>query len=453
MAKKEQISSSEHHKRVKEKIELLIPVFAKASIGDFSEEITIPEEEDEFSPLFAGVQLMLEVVREQFQLLKVLNQSLEQKVDERTREVSNEREKFYTLLHAGPDAVIAIDENALIAEWNKQAEKMFGWKKNECEGKGITRFIVAEKYTDTVNFHLSEIIKNASGDSPSLKLEILACNKSGFQFPVELTLSNVSLGQHKYFIGFFRDISDRKKAQQEEKIKTEKLYRINQELEKFAYVASHDLQEPLRTITTYVQLIELKYRNSLEKDAVDYLNFVVEGTSRMHQLIKDLLAYSKIGFEHKNFTEFEISDIWKVVVKNLSTLIDENSAKIKIYGNKENAKLFADKSQIIELFQNLISNAIKFRGNNNPVIEIDYQKKGKIWVFSVRDNGIGIQKEFVDKIFVIFQRLHNRNIPGTGIGLAVCKKIVENHGGKIWVESVPGNGSDFQFTIESERQE
>jgi PAS domain S-box-containing protein len=227
---------------------------------------------------------------------------------------------------------------------------------------------------------------------------------------------------------------------------TRELERSNNELEQFAYVASHDLQEPLRMITSYVQLLSRRYQDKLDDEANDFIEYAVDGATRMRQLINDLLAYSRVGTRGKPFKSTNSTTIAKRVIHNLEPAIVESGAAITY---NQLPVITADELQLEQLFQNLLSNAIKFRGQESPQIHISAtQNQANTWEFSVQDNGIGIDQEYAERIFVIFQRLHSReNYSGTGIGLAICKKIVERHNGQIWFESQPGKGATFYFTI------
>lgn len=242
---------------------------------------------------------------------------------------------------------------------------------------------------------------------------------------------------------------ERKRMEQALAAKAQELERSNQELEQFAYVASHDLQEPLRMISSYTQLLERRYKDKLDADAHEFISYAVDGAARMQALINDLLAYSRVGTKAKEFTATNCGDVLKRALKNLEIAIEESEAKIT---NTELPIVHGDITQLTQLFQNLIGNAIKFRGTKPAVIHVsaELQAEGTAqeWHFAVRDEGIGIERQYFERIFIIFQRLHGREeYPGTGIGLAVCKKIVERHGGRIWVESEPGKGSTFHFTI------
>ncbi|MFL5753865.1 MAG: sensor histidine kinase, partial [Bacteroidia bacterium] len=210
------------------------------------------------------------------------------------------------------------------------------------------------------------------------------------------------------------------------------------------YVASHDLQEPLRMINSYVQLLATRYKDKLDQDANDFINFAVDGSNRMRNLINSLLEYSRVNRE-KPFEWLETDVILDGVLNDLSSQVKETGA---IIIRSKLPKIFGDKVLIGLLFQNLIANALKFRSEQKPEIIIKGEQKGEDYEFSVKDNGIGIPKEYAEKIFIIFQRLHSKEkYPGTGIGLAICKKIVERHGGHIRMESAPGEGTTFYFTI------
>ncbi len=240
-------------------------------------------------------------------------------------------------------------------------------------------------------------------------------------------------------------IIEKKEAEQELVITLENTKKLNRELQEFAYIASHDLQEPLRMVISFTQLIAKKLEDKLDDDTKDFINYAVDGATRMKQLINDLLSYSRVTTRGETFKNINIEKIIEEIILNLQPQIKEADAKIT-YG--EFPSLLTDRTQILQLFQNLISNAIKFRSKENPLIHISVKRVNQEMIFSIEDNGMGIEKRFFDKIFIIFQRLHTRNeYPGTGIGLAICKKIVERLDGRIWVESEVGKGTIFKFAI------
>jgi PAS domain S-box-containing protein len=243
-------------------------------------------------------------------------------------------------------------------------------------------------------------------------------------------------------------ITERKQAKEELQRLNEELSRSNRDLEMFAYVASHDLQEPLRAVNSYTQLLARKYQSHLDAKADKYIGYIVEGATRMQQLINDLLEFSRVGTRGKELVPTNCEVILKQVLANLRVAIAESHATIT---HTPLPTVLGDEIQLIQLLQNLIGNAIKFRREEPPHIHISAARQEKEWLFSVRDNGIGLEPEYFDRIFTIFQRLHSRSeYSGTGIGLAVCKKIVERHGGRIWVESELGVGTTFYFTLNEE---
>ena len=223
------------------------------------------------------------------------------------------------------------------------------------------------------------------------------------------------------------------------------LEQSNIELEQFAYVASHDLQEPLRMVSSFLQLLERKYHNQLDDDGKEFIHFAVDGANRMKTLINDLLKYSRVGTRGKPFTKTDMNVVIRQVITNLSSSLEESGVKVDLSHLPD---INADESQMIQLFQNLVSNAIKFRGQVDPFVKINSSESDEALTFTIEDNGIGIEPRFHDRIFVIFQRLHTPDkYPGTGIGLSVCKKIVDRHHGEIKLESESGKGTKFKIVL------
>jgi len=249
----------------------------------------------------------------------------------------------------------------------------------------------------------------------------------------------------------YRDVSARKRAEDALDEHAKELARSNAELEQFAYVASHDLQEPLRMVASYTQLLGRRYRGKLDPDADEFIQFAVEGVTRMQGLIRDLLEFSRVGTRGRAFTSVPVATPLGRAQDNLRAAISETGARV-IAGDLP--VIWGDEGQLTQLFQNLIGNAIKFRGEGTPEVRVTAERRGREWQICVQDNGIGIAPEFTARIFVIFQRLHSRtDYPGNGIGLAICKKIVERHGGRIWIESEPGRGARFYFTLPASPEE
>ena len=219
----------------------------------------------------------------------------------------------------------------------------------------------------------------------------------------------------------------------------------NAELEKFAYVASHDLQEPLRMVAGYTQLLAKRYKGKLDTDADEFIAYAVDGAARMQRLINDLLVYSRVGRRGKEPEATDCEDVFRRVLRNLGAAIEESGASVT---NDPLSTVVGDATQLGQLFQNLVGNSIKYRAAAAPEVKVSAQVQGNEWLFSVRDNGIGVEPQYQQRIFEVFQRLHTSDEhAGTGIGLAICKKIVERHNGRIWVESAPKQGSTFYFTL------
>ncbi|HDQ03065.1 MAG TPA: PAS domain S-box protein [Deltaproteobacteria bacterium] len=361
-----------------------------------------------------------------------------------------EEEKYRTLFESAIDTIIIID-NETIADCNLAALNMFRITREQLIGQKTWKFMPelqpdGLKSRETAKEKTRQAIK---GETLFLEWRFIRYDSSAFD--AELTFNTIILKGQKYFQAIIRDITERKQAARQMKILTEELKRSNTDLAQFAYVASHDLQEPLRMITSFVQLLQRRYHGKLDKEADEFISFAVEGASHMQKLINDLLKYSRVGTHGKSMEPTNFNIVVTHALSNLSKTIKAADAIINI---DHLPTIYADYTQMVQLFQNLISNAIKYRGEKQPEVLIRATYSDNYWLFSVRDNGIGIEPEHVDKIFVIFQRLHNKTkYPGTGIGLSICKKIVERHSGSIWVESKPKQGSVFYFTIPKEQRE
>ncbi|OGO16536.1 MAG: hypothetical protein A2Z14_02150 [Chloroflexi bacterium RBG_16_48_8] len=318
---------------------------------------------------------------------------------------------------------------------NSVAERLIGRSAEEVIGSKIEKLWKAWPGGCELSDHHAEVTKEitiGAGDveqTHELRMSPLLDWRSRLVGQVILTL----------------DITERNQAERVLRKYADELKRSNQELERFAYIASHDLQEPLRTISSHTQLLARRYQGRLDEDADDFIFYVVDGVARMKQLIDDLLEYSRVGMRGKPFMQTDTAELLQRVLSALQVSIDES--QVKIFYN-ELPTLMADATQLAQLFQNLIGNAIKFRSERPLEIQINTVREGDEWHFTFSDNGIGIEEKFFDRIFQIFQRLHNREkYPGTGIGLALCKRIVDRHGGRIWVESKIGIGSSFHFTL------
>ena len=242
-----------------------------------------------------------------------------------------------------------------------------------------------------------------------------------------------------------QEVAERRRAEEALAQQSAELARSNADLEQFAYVASHDLQEPLRMVSSYTQLLERRYSDKLDDRAREFIGFAVDGAKRMHALINDLLEYSRVGTQGQHLTRTSADEALGRALANIRFAIEENGVSIT---RDPLPVVMADGAQLTRVFQNLIGNSIKFRGEEPSHIHVSARRNGASWVISAEDNGIGIDSSYAERIFVVFERLHRReDYPGTGMGLAICKRIVERHGGKIWVESERGEGSTFHFTL------
>src|SRR3989338_7964015 len=371
----------------------------------------------------------LEIIR-QFNLEKTRQQVLAQtskllslqkdEIEKRNRDLlvsyatlAKLQERYSLIIETANDAFLSLDENGVIREWNQRAEVLFGMSKK--------------------------------GADPILNqnVEVKAYNKKGEAFPVEISMSIFPFGEGYSFNIFVRDITERKKSENLTIEQARQLKESNHDLEQFAYVASHDLQEPLRMITGFGDLLEKKLESQDEK-TLGYLHHVVDGAKRMQQMISNLLEYSRATKHEQEIDFVNSNEALECALKNLSATIQETKVEIK---KEVLPQVRAYQGSLERLFQNLISNAIKFKRDKNLLIEIKSKDAGSNYIFSIADNGIGIEKKDQDKIFDLFAKLHaHTQFSGFGIGLAVCKRIVESHGGQVWVDSAPGQGTTISFS-------
>ncbi len=329
--------------------------------------------------------------------------------------------------------------------WSTSLEELQGFLPGEFDGRVRTaRDTVLPEDRELVDNAVSEALKTGA-----YAVDFRALLKNTAQIKWIHARGRVYYdreGKPVRLIGVHRDITQRKLAEEAMKRRTVDLERANQELEHFAYVASHDLREPLRMMHSFTQLLERRYKDRLDQEANEFIAFIIDGATRMEDLIDDLLTYSRVGTRGQEFKPTNMDQVCHQVLSDLKMAIEENDARISC---TQLPVVYADSIQMTQILQNLISNAIKFRRKEEaPRVQVSATAGKKEWLFSVKDNGIGIEKEYFGRLFMLFQRLHSRErYPGTGIGLAVAKKIVQRHGGEIWVESEPGKGSTFFFTI------
>ncbi len=364
-----------------------------------------------------------------------------------TEALRKTEQKFRSLLEAAPDAMIISSERGEINLVNSQVEAMFGYRREDLIGRGIEVLV--------------------PGWHAEAHQQVTVRRSDGSEFPAEMTVSPLQTEEGVLVTSAIRDMTEW--ARREEEIRelnasleqrvaarTRELLQLNQalaqsneDLNQFAYAASHDLQEPLRMIALYSEMLERQYAGKLDAEADRFIRFVINGAHRMEMLLKDLLAYSQAGSatpEGAPAKPVDCAAVLEKVLLNLKAAIEQNGAEV----NCENLPVIeADEIRLVQLFQNLVSNAIKYRSAEPPRVRVRAEQRESDWLFSVEDNGIGIRPEYSQQVFGIFKRLHGHTYPGTGIGLAICQRIVERYGGRIWVESKLGHGSRFCFTLPS----
>ena len=355
--------------------------------------------------------------------------------------------RYRGLLEAAPDAMVVVNQSGEIVLLNVQAEKQFGYRRDELLGQKVKNIIpegfvperlVARMHCGPPKTRWRNRSARGSNSPPG--------GKMAASFLSRLCSAHSIAPRGILRTAAVRDITARQKAEAHLLQKVEELNRSNEELGQFAYIASHDLQEPLRMVASYTQLLSRRYKGRLDADADVFIAFAVDGAKRMQRLIQDLLAYSRVGTKGQEMLEISSETALKQALLNLRATIQESGSVIT---HDTLPNVLADEMQLIQLFQNLVGNAIKYQNAGVPRVHISATRNGGgKWMFSVKDNGLGIDPQYFERIFGMFQRLHKREeFAGTGIGLAICKKIVERHGGSIAVASQPGQGSTFSFDL------
>lgn len=379
-------------------------------------------------------------------VLRCLRHSVERNKVE--LELHKHQERIQAILDNSYDAFISLDSKMRITDWNKQAEETFGRTKAEVLGRNMA--VIIPHHLRRQYLRQTERVFNQS-DASILKLssEITAAHKDGREFPVEIGFFRVRENTDYSFCAFLRDISERQRFKEElerqVQERTEHLTQQNELLKQFAKIASHDLQEPLRAVQGFANLLAESTRGKLDKDQEEFIGFIMDGTARMQKLIRAILLHSESSKVEDGKHATDCNSVLNEVLANLSTSIKDSEATFEL---DRLPRVAVQRLHLIQLFQNIISNAIKYRGSEPPLISITAEENATQWLFSVRDNGIGIDHKYANKIFDMFARLHGKSeYPGTGMGLAICKRIVTSHGGNIWVESTPGDGSIFFFTL------
>jgi PAS domain S-box-containing protein len=341
--------------------------------------------------------------------------------------------------------MVVVNQGGEIVLLNVQAEKQFGYRGDELVGQKVKN-IIPEGFAERLIADGTRTTAEALAQQIGTGIELYGRRKDGSDFPIEIMLSPLESAEGILVTAAIRDISVRKDAEKHLVKTVGELKRSNDELQQFAYVASHDLQEPLRMVASYTQLLAKRYKGRLDSDADEFIAYAVDGSNRMQGLIKDLLTYSRAGANGKVLHEISSENALKDALTNLRATIEESSAVVT---HDLLPAITMDETQLVQLFQNLVGNAIKYRSAEVPHVHVSASKNGgDEWIFSVRDNGLGIDPQYFDRIFILFQRLHGpEEFQGTGIGLAICKKMLECVGGRIWVESQPEKGSTFYFAL------
>lgn len=350
------------------------------------------------------------------------------------------KELFRALFYRSPIGTYII-QNGEFRLVNRQLSYISGYEEEELIGRPALGFVLTED-RESVRENAVRMLKGEC----SVAYEFRVVTKQAQIRWVMETVAPVSYRRKRATLGSIIDVTERKQVEERLRQTTLEMQRSNAELEQFAYVISHDLQEPLRMVSSYTQLLAKRYSNRLDADADEFISYAVDGARRMETLLHDLLEYSRVGTRGKPFSLVNCEHVVEQSMANLKIAIEECGASVTY---DVLPTVMGDEGQLVRLFQNLIGNAIKFRRDEPPQVHVSAQRRHHVVTFSVRDNGIGIDPQNSGSIFDIFRRLHTREeYPGTGMGLAICKKIVERHGGHISVQSQPGEGSTFSFGID-----
>jgi PAS domain S-box-containing protein len=355
-----------------------------------------------------------------------------------TETAVHSEERLRGILESAMDAIITVDESQRIVLFNVAAEGIFGCTRDEAVGAPLARFI-PERFLCTHANHIEDFGRQGTPARPMGRDRIVvALRRNGEEFPIDASISQISEAGSKYYTVILRDVTERVRAHAA-------LERTILDLRQFAYAASHDLRTPLRAISGFAQLLQKKYVGVFDEEAGHWIARVVSGAQRMERLIEDLLSYARLESQERHFVPVDCRAVFDDAIQLLESDIRDTGAEVT---TSALPTIMGDQGQLVQLLQNLIGNGIKFHAALPPRVHVSARRKDGALVISVSDNGVGIEPEQHQRIFEIFRRLHTQSeYPGTGIGLAVCRRIVERHGGTLWVESAPGQGSTFLFAI------
>jgi PAS domain S-box-containing protein len=355
-------------------------------------------------------------------------------------------ERFRLVIEGSPIGKVMTDNSGRIVLVNAEAERLFGYRREELVGKPIEMLVPPRIRQNHAQFR-DAFHARPEARSMGAGRDLYIVRKDGTELPVEIGLNPIQTPDGMMVLSAVVDISERKRAIEALAARSEELQSSNADLEQFAHVASHDLQEPLRMVASYTELLAEHYKDRLDEKAEKYIHYVIDGAKRMQELVKDLLAYSRVDSQGMPPTVIKTDIVVRHVLDNLKLAIEDSHAEIVCEHLPDAA---SDSVQLAQVFQNLIGNALKFRGESPPHIQIHGERQDNKLLFRVEDNGIGIDKQYCDRVFQMFQRLHERGrYEGSGVGLAIAKKIVERHGGRIWFDSEPERGTTFFFTMPS----
>lgn len=352
--------------------------------------------------------------------------------------------RFHQLMESAPDGILIVDNTGHIQMANRHMETLFGYPQEELLNQSV-EMLVPERLRHAHSQHRAVYDAAPHTRTMGSGLDLVGRRRDGNEFPVEISLSPLPLKDRSMTVAIVRDVTERKHAEEILRAQATELARSNADLEQYAMVASHDLQEPLRMVAIYCERLRQDYQGKLDPQADTYINFAVEGARRMQRLINAVLEHAEIGAHVRPSVSVNCDVALQRALVALHDAIIASHAEID---TDPLPTVTGDLTELAALFHHLLDNAIKFHGTQPPRIHVSVEQQGKTWQFTVRDNGIGFDQKYGNRIFIMFQRLHPRDhYPGDGIGLALCKKIVEHHGGRIWCESALGQGAAFHFTL------